>query len=158
MQETKSTDEAWPAGEFTALGYESAHLGTGRWNGVAVLSRVGLEQVTLGLPGQPTFEGVLEPRAVGASCGGVRLWSLYAPNGRKAGSAHYAYKLAFLDAVRAHAALEQQALGGAPLGLLGDFNVAPTDVDVWDPAALAGARTSRSTSATPSSACARACG
>ena len=138
LQETKCTDEAWPAGAFAELGYESAHLGTGRWNGVAVLSRVGLEHVTLGLPGQPGFEGVVEPRAIGASCAGVRLWSLYVPNGRKAGSAHYAYKLAFLDAVRVHAAMEVEALSGGPLGLLGDFNVAPTDADVWDPAVFDG--------------------
>jgi exodeoxyribonuclease-3 len=138
LQETKSTDEAWPAEAFTALGYESVHLGTGRWNGVAVLSQVGLEHVTLGLPGQPAFEGVVEPRALGVSCAGVRLWSLYVPNGRKAGSAHYAYKLAFLDAVRAHVDQEADALSDGPLGVLGDFNVAPTDADVWDPALLAG--------------------
>ena len=138
LQETKCTDEAWPAAALTELGYESVHLGTGRWNGVAILSRVGLELVTLGLPGQPRFEGVEEPRAIGASCAGVRLWSLYVPNGRKAGSAHYAYKLAFLDALRTHAAQEAEALDGAPLGLLGDFNVAPTDADVWDPVLLAG--------------------
>ncbi len=138
LQETKCTDEAWPAEAFAPLGYASAHLGTGRWNGVAVLSRVGLEHVTQGLPGQPAFEGVVEPRAVGVSCAGVRLWSLYVPNGRKAGSAHYAYKLAFLDALRAHADQEAQALSGSPLGLLGDFNVAPTDADVWDIAAFDG--------------------
>lgn len=138
LQETKCTDEAWPAEALAEQGYASAHLGTGRWNGVAVLSRVGLDVLTLGLPGQPTFEGVQEPRAIGASCAGVRLWSLYVPNGRKAGSAHYAYKLAFLDAVRTHAAQEAEALAGAPLGLLGDFNVAPTDADVWDPDLLAG--------------------
>ncbi|MCW2620978.1 MAG: exodeoxyribonuclease [Frankiales bacterium] len=138
LQETKGTDEAWPAPVFSALGYESAHLGDGRWNGVAVLSKVGLENVTLGLPGQPAFEGVQEPRALGVSCGGLRLWSLYVPNGRKAGSPHYHYKLAFLDALRAHAALEAQALSGAPLGLLGDFNVAPHDADVWDITAFDG--------------------
>ena len=138
LQETKSTDEAWPAGVFAELGYASVHLGTGRWNGVAVLSRVGLDHVTLGLPGQPAFEGVVEPRAIGVSCAGVRLWSLYVPNGRKAGSPHYAYKLAFLDALRAHAAQEAAALSGGPLGLLGDFNVAPTDADVWDIAAFDG--------------------
>jgi exodeoxyribonuclease III len=138
LQETKSTDEAWPGETFSALGYDSAHLGTGRWNGVAVLSRVGLEHLTLGLPGQPAFEGVVEPRALGVSCAGVRLWSLYVPNGRRAGSPHYAYKLAFLDAMRAHAAQEAQALSEGPLGLLGDFNVAPTDADVWDPAVFDG--------------------
>jgi exodeoxyribonuclease-3 len=138
VQETKSTDEAWPDEQFTPLGYETAHLGTGRWNGVAVLSRVGLEHVTLGLPGQPAFEGLVEPRALGVSCAGVRLWSLYVPNGRKAGSPHYLYKLAFLEALRVHAAQEAEALADAPLGLLGDFNVAPTDADVWDPSAFDG--------------------
>jgi exodeoxyribonuclease III len=138
LQETKCTDEAWPAAALGELGYESAHLGKGRWNGVAVLSRVGLTLVTLGLPGQPRFEGVVEPRAIGATCAGVRLWSLYVPNGRKAGSAHYAYKLAFLDAARTHAAQEAEALAGGPLGLLGDFNVAPTDADVWGPGAARG--------------------
>jgi exodeoxyribonuclease-3 len=138
LQETKCTDEAWPADVFADLGYASAHLGTGRWNGVAALSRVGLDLVTRGLPGQPAFEGVVEPRALGVSCAGLRLWSLYVPNGRKAGSAHYAYKLAFLEAVRAHADQEAAALSDQPLGLLGDLNVAPTDADVWDPAAFDG--------------------
>jgi exodeoxyribonuclease-3 len=138
MQETKVPDELWPAAAFAELGYDSVHLGTGRWNGVAVLSRVGLEHVTLGIPGQPSFEGAVEPRALGVSCAGIRLWSLYVPNGRAAGSPHYLYKLAFLDALRVHAAREAEALGGAPLGLLGDFNVAPADADVWDPVLLAG--------------------
>jgi exodeoxyribonuclease-3 len=138
LQETKSLQDAWPEAVFAELGYASAHLGTGRWNGVAVLSRVGMEQLTPGLPGQPAFEGVLEPRAMGVSCAGIRLWSLYVPNGRKAGSPHYAYKLAFLEALQAHAALEAAALDGAPLGLLGDFNVAPTDADVWDPTVFDG--------------------
>lgn len=138
MQETKVADAGWPADAFANLGYESAHLGTGRWNGVAVLSRVGLEHLTPGLPGQPAFEGTIEPRAIGVSCAGVRLWSLYVPNGRGVGSTHYAYKLAFLAALTGHAALEDGALGGAPLGLLGDFNVAPADIDVWDPELLAG--------------------
>lgn len=138
LQETKVADDAWPADAFTAVGYESVHLGTGRWNGVAVLSRIGLAHLTPGLPGQPAFEGVHEPRALGVSCAGVRLWSVYVPNGRAVASEHYAYKLDFLGALARHAAQEDAALGGAPLGLLGDFNVAPTDADVWDPALLAG--------------------
>jgi exodeoxyribonuclease-3 len=140
VQETKATDESWPAAELAELGYESAHHGIGRWNGVAVLSRVGLADVTRDLAGQPSFEGVLEPRAIGATCGGLRLWSLYVPNGRSVGSAHFAYKLDFLRALAAQTATELAALGpSARFGLLGDFNVAPTDADVWDISAFAGA-------------------
>ena len=139
VQETKATDESWPADELSALGYESAHLGTGRWNGVAILSRVGLADVTRGLTDQPVFEGVAEPRAIGATCGGVRLWSLYVPNGRSVGHEHFGYKLDFLAALEAQAAAERGALGAtAPYLLLGDFNVAPTDADVWDIAAFDG--------------------
>lgn len=130
LQETKLADAAWPADVFAAAGYDSAHHGTGRWNGVAILSRVGLADVQRDVPSQAPFDGALEGRAIGATCGGLRLWSLYVPNGRSVGSPHYLYKLGFLaqlaDIVRAE--------GGGPLGLLGDFNVAPTDDDVWDPA------------------------
>jgi exodeoxyribonuclease-3 len=138
LQETKSTDADWPAQAFADLGYESAHHGNGRWNGVAVLSRAGLSDLTLGLPGQPLFEDVAEPRTLGVTCGGLRLWSVYLPNGRRVGSPHFAYKLAFFDALREHVARETAALGERPLGVLGDFNVAPTDADVWDIEALAG--------------------
>lgn len=139
VQETKATDDAWPAADFSRLGYESVHLGNGRWNGVAVLSRVGIDDVTVNLPGQPEFEGSVEPRAIGAICGGVRLWTLYVPNGRTLGSPHYGYKLEFLLALRSQALAELAALRpGVPYGLLGDFNVAPTDADVWDPAGLEG--------------------
>ena len=138
LQETKSTDPAWSALPLAALGYESVHLGAGRWNGVAILSRLGIDHPTFGLPGQPTFEGTLEPRALGATCGGIRLWSLYVPNGRDLASAHYTYKLEFLAALARHTAAEADALAGAPLGLLGDFNVAPTDADLWDPTLFAG--------------------
>lgn len=139
VQETKATEESWPAGQLADLGYDSAHLGSGRWNGVAILSRVGLADVTRGLAGQPDFDGALEDRAIGATCAGIRLWSLYAPNGRQLGHPHFDYKLRFLDAVRAQAADERVSLGvEAPYGLLGDFNVAPLDDDVWDIAAFAG--------------------
>ena len=139
-QETKSTEQAWPAAELRALGYESAHLGAGRWNGVAILSRVGLADVTRGLAAQPLFDGAAEDRAIGATCAGVRLWSLYVPNGRTVGHQHFDYKLEFLAAVAAQAAAERTALGPAtPFGLLGDFNVAPRDQDVWDIAAFDGA-------------------
>lgn len=138
LQETKLADTTWPALAFEEAGYETAHHGFGRWNGVAVLSRVGLEDVVAGLPGQPRFEDALEGRAIGATCGGLRLWSLYVPNGRGVASPHYAYKLDFFAALRALAADEQARLGQAtPYGLLGDMNVAPADADVWDPEAFA---------------------
>jgi exodeoxyribonuclease III len=132
-QETKATEQSWPAAELAASGYESAHLGNGRWNGVAILSRVGLSDISRGLSGQPSFDGVLEDRAIGATCAGIRLWSLYVPNGRVVGHPHFDYKLRFLNAVRAQSAAERAELGtDAPFGLFGDFNVAPRDQDVWD--------------------------
>jgi exodeoxyribonuclease-3 len=139
VQETKATEQSWPAAELQAAGYESAHLGSGRWNGVGILSRVGLADVTRGLAAQPSFDGAVEDRAIAATCAGIRLWSLYVPNGRTVGHQHFDYKLEFLDAVRAQCAAERAALGAdAPYGLLGDFNVAPLDSDVWDIVAFDG--------------------
>lgn len=139
VQETKATDATWPAAQLSALGYQSAHLGTGTWNGVAIMSRVGVDDVTDGLIDQPTYEGVLEPRAIGATCAGIRLWSLYVPNGRALGHPHFTYKLEFLAAVAAQAETERARLGtDAAFGLFGDFNVAPTDADVWDISAFDG--------------------
>ena len=139
VQETKATEESWPAAELAALGYESAHLGSGRWNGVGILSRVGLADVTRGLPDQPDFDEAVEDRAIGATCDDLRLWSLYVPNGREVGHQHFDYKLRFLDAVRAQCVAERAGLGpAAPFGLLGDFNVAPNDDDVWDIVAFDG--------------------
>jgi exodeoxyribonuclease-3 len=139
VQETKATEASWPAGELAALGYESVHLGSGRWNGVGILSRVGLTDVTRGLPGQPAFDGIVEDRAIGATCAGIRLWSLYVPNGRTVGHPHFDYKLRFLQALGAQCAAERAALGpDARFGLFGDFNVAPNDDDVWDIVAFDG--------------------
>jgi exodeoxyribonuclease-3 len=121
-----------------ALGYEVATLGTGRWNGVAILSRVGLTDVTLGLTGQPQYEGVDEPRAIAATCGGVRVWGVYVPNGREPGHDHYAYKLEWLAALRDTVGIELEAAPERPLAIIGDFNVAPTDDDVWDISVFAG--------------------
>ena len=90
-----------------------------------------------GLVGQPDFEGVAEPRAIGATCGGVRVWSVYVPNGREPTHPHYAYKLAWLEALRATVARPRPP-GPAPFAVLGDFNVAPTDDDVWDRAVFVG--------------------
>lgn len=136
LQELKCATADFPFDDVAALGYEAAAHGDGRWNGVALLSRVGLSDVTRDLPGQPGFPE-LEPRAIGATCGGVRLWSLYVPNGREPGHAHYQYKLAWLEALAATARSEGGT--GTPLALVGDFNVAPTDADVWDRAKFEGA-------------------
>ncbi|MHC0431906.1 exodeoxyribonuclease III [Streptomyces sp. O3] len=130
VQETKCAAEQFPADELRELGYESAVNATGRWNGVALVSKVGLEDVAKGLPGDPGYDGEVEPRAVSAVCGGVRVWSVYVPNGREPEHPHYAYKLQWLDALRA--AVTAQAADPRPFALLGDFNVAPTDSDVWD--------------------------
>lgn len=129
LQELKNTTEAFPADEVKALGYDVAAYGLGRWNGVAIVSRVGLDDVVRGLTGEPRFEGASEARAVGATCGGVRVWSVYVPNGREPDNPHYAYKLEWLEALRTTVAAE---LSETPFAVLGDFNVAPTDSDVWD--------------------------
>jgi exodeoxyribonuclease-3 len=134
LQETKCAADAFPADEVGELGYASAAHGDGRWNGVALLSRVGLDDVRLGFPGEPGFPEP-EARAIGATCGGIRFWSVYVPNGRTPDDPHYAYKLAWLAALRGAFADEVAA---GPLVISGDFNVAPTDDDVWDPAVFAG--------------------
>jgi len=132
LQELKCTDDAFPLMPIQALGYEVATLGTGRWNGVALLSRVGLEDVTRGLIGQPQYEEADEPRAIGATCGGVRVWSVYVPNGREPDHPHYSYKLEWFAALKATAAAELAQSPERPLTIIGDYNVAPTDADVWD--------------------------
>lgn len=137
IQETKCTAEQFPTEELRELGYESVVNATGRWNGVALLSRVGLEDVVVGLPGGPDYEGVQEPRAISATCGGVRVWSVYVPNGREVAHEHYAYKLRWLEALKA--AVAEDAAGERPFAVLGDYNIAPTDEDVWDIAVFEGA-------------------
>ena len=141
MQETKCRDEQFPHLAFEAAGYEVAHLGRNQWNGVAIASRVGLADVEAGFPGQPTWGDppTAEARALGATCGGVRLWSLYVPNGRDLANPHYEYKLAWLAALRAAAAGWLGAEPGAKVALAGDWNIAPRDEDVWDMAAFDGA-------------------
>ena len=132
LQELKCTTEAFPVDAVAALGYEVAALGDGRWNGVALLSRVGLTDVVRNLEGQPEFDRSVEPRAIGATCGGVRVWSVYVPNGREPDHAHYAYKLEWLAALKKTAEAELASGAGLPYAIIGDFNVAPTDDDVWD--------------------------
>jgi exodeoxyribonuclease-3 len=130
LQELKTTTEDFPHAEVAELGYETAAYGLGRWNGVAILSRKGLEDVTRGLVDEPVYEGATEPRAIGATCDGVRVWSVYVPNGREPGHAHYEYKLRWLEAL--HATVVAEANEDRPFAVLGDFNIAPTDDDVWD--------------------------
>jgi exodeoxyribonuclease III len=135
LQETKMSDAEFDevfGDEVRRREYEAAHLGEGRWNGVAILSRVGLADVQRGFVDQPGFPQA-EARAVGATCGGIRVWSLYVPNGRTPDDPHFAYKLAWLTALRRSLA----ALARGTI-LCGDFNVAPADADVFDPAAFVG--------------------
>ncbi len=135
MQETKLTDEAFAellSEKLAERGYAVAHHGEARWNGVAILSRVGLDDVVAGVPGAPGFPHP-EARAVAATCGGVRVHSVYVPNGRVPDSDHYRYKLEWLAALR-------EAIRSGPESVLvcGDMNIAPTDADVFDPTAYVG--------------------
>jgi len=132
LQETKVADADFPWEEVSALGYDAAVHGQGRWNGVALLSRVGLEDVVRGLPGEPGDPP--EARAIAATCGGVRLWSVYVPNGREPEHPQFVYKLEWLEALRR--ALDGAITAEVRAAVCGDFNVAPTDADVWDPAAF----------------------
>jgi exodeoxyribonuclease-3 len=136
MQETKLADDAFPQLAFGALGYESVHFGHGQWNGVAILSRVGIADVTTG------FDQIVDPyegdaRVLAATCGGVRVVCVYVPNGREVGSEFYARKLEWLGCLREWLASHESP--DAPLAVLGDFNVAPEDRDVWSPKAFEGA-------------------
>ncbi len=130
VQETKAAPDGFPVEEARELGYEVAHHGQGRWNGVAIMSRVGLADVVAGL------DGDAEARAVAATCRGVRVYSCYVPNGRALDDPHYAYKLWWLEQLRATLAERDPAI---PCVVGGDFNVAPEDRDCYDPAAFVGA-------------------
>lgn len=135
LQETKLSDGAIADlldAQLATRGYQAAYVGQPQWNGVAILSRVGLDDVVRALPGAPGFPDV-EARAVSATCGGLRVHSLYVPNGRTVGSDHYDYKLAWLEALRADVAARP---GDAVL--CGDLNIAPADADVYDPGAYVG--------------------
>ncbi|GAA3803997.1 exodeoxyribonuclease III [Nocardioides panacisoli] len=131
VQETKAREDQLPLMGLQARGYEIAAAGVDQWNGVAIISRVGIEDVAVGFPGMPGWGEPLaaEARAVGATCGGVRLWSLYIPNGRKPDDPHYVYKLDWMDRLRDAA----QAWLGEQTALVGDWNVCPTDEDVFAP-------------------------
>ena len=135
LQETKLTDDAFRelvGDELSNRGYEVAVHGEATWNGVAILSRAGLENVVTGIEGAPGFPHP-EARAVSATCGGIRVVCVYVPNGRTPGSEHYEYKLAWLASLAA-------VIGPEPKTTLvcGDMNIAPTDDDVFDPDAYVG--------------------
>jgi exodeoxyribonuclease-3 len=135
LQETKLADDAFRdllGDELVGRGYEVAVHGEPAWNGVAILSRVGLEDVVQGLEGAPGFPEP-EARAVAATCAGIRVFSIYVPNGREPDSDHYEYKLAWLAALR-----DVVAPGVDTAAVCGDFNIAPTDADVFDPQAYIG--------------------
>jgi exodeoxyribonuclease III len=135
LQETKLADEAFPALDLLGHGYESVHHGQGRWNGVAILSRVGVSDPVSGFDD----DGAPDPEArlLSATCGGVRVSSVYVPNGRAVGHEQYEYKLAWLGRLRDH--LAATATPDDDLVVCGDVNIAPTDLDLWDPAAFEGA-------------------
>ena len=135
LQETKLADDKLAellGDDLAARGYAFAAYGEQAWNGVVILSRVGLDEVVNGLDGAPGFPHP-EARAIAATCGGVRVVSVYVPNGREPDSDHYRYKLAWLAALR-----EVLAAGPADAVVCGDINIAPTDADVFDPAAYVG--------------------
>lgn len=135
LQETKLADGAFRkllGDELAARDYEVAVHGEAQWNGVAILSRAGLDEVEAGLPGAPGFPHQ-EARAISAVCGGIKVYSVYVPNGREPDSEHYQYKLAWLAALR-------DAVAAAPsaTAICGDMNIAPADADVFDPEAYIG--------------------
>jgi exodeoxyribonuclease-3 len=134
LQETKLSDATFPAMAFSALGYESAHHGSGQWNGVAILSRVGIADVVEGFC--EGLEADQDTRLLTATCGGVRVVSVYVPNGRALDDPHYEYKLSWLARLREH--LDATADPDGMVAVCGDFNVAPEDRDVWDPRKFAG--------------------
>jgi exodeoxyribonuclease-3 len=142
VQETKAREDQLPLMGLQAAGYDMVAAGINQWNGVGVISRVGLDDVTVGFDGMPGWGEPLaaEARAIGVTCDGVRIWSLYVPNGRKPGDPHYVYKLDWLARLREAAGpwLEGDT------ALVGDWNIAPTDEDVFDVAQFA-----RSTHVTP---------
>jgi exodeoxyribonuclease-3 len=135
MQETKLADDAFPALAFAALGYESVHHGQGQWNGVAILSKVGIDEVVGGFApasGEPDPDA----RIITARCGGVLVSSVYVPNGRALDHEHYQYKLRWMEQLRRH--VDSLTTPADDVVVAGDFNIAPTDDDVYSPAAFVG--------------------
>ena len=141
MQEIKCKPEQFPVAAFEAIGYEVIMHGLNQWNGVAFAHRLQATDIEVGFSGMPGFgpELLPEARALGATFEDVRLWSLYAPNGRSLGDPHYDYKLEWLDRLASVTAEWLEADPGLALALMGDFNIAPLDSDVWDIHDFAGA-------------------
>jgi exodeoxyribonuclease-3 len=131
LQETKAREDQLPLLGLQSLGYDIAAAGYSQWNGVAIISRVGIDDVQVGFDGMPAWDGNSEARALGATCDGVRIWSLYVPNGRKVDDPHYVYKLDWLG--RLHDAATTMT---GDVALVGDWNIAPQDDDVFDMAAF----------------------
>jgi exodeoxyribonuclease III len=134
MQETKVADAAFPTMAFSTLGYETVSHGDGRWNGVAIASRIGISDVRAGFDSDVDEQGC---RLLAANCGGIRVHSLYVPNGRLVGSEYYSAKLSWLGELSAY--LQRSCKPSDQVVMAGDFNVAPDDRDVWDPAEVSGA-------------------
>ena len=131
MQETKLADDKFPAEAFAELGYETVHHGDGRWNGVAIISRLGVDDPVRGFDSEEDDHGC---RIVAATCGGVRVHSVYVPNGRSLDNEFYEIKLQWLARLRTM--LDEAYKPGDSVAICGDFNVAPDDGDVWDPGPL----------------------
>jgi len=133
VQETKASAQSFPHFDLQAAGYVAADHSAGRWAGVAVIARseLGIDDVAAGLPGEPEPQ---EARWVEATVAGIRVVSVYVPNGREVGTDTFAAKLAFLDAIADRA----RDLAAEAACISGDFNVCPTDQDVWDPAKVHG--------------------
>ncbi|MGD9997186.1 MAG: exodeoxyribonuclease III [Ilumatobacteraceae bacterium] len=136
MQETKISDDAFPALTFAGLGYESAHYGQGQWNGVAILSKLGVADVVSNFH-PSTGDPDPDARIITAQCGDVRVTSVYVPNGRSLDNDHYQYKLGWLAQLRQH--LDAVTAPTEQYVVAGDFNIAPDDRDVYDPAKFVGA-------------------
>ncbi|MGB4136742.1 MAG: exodeoxyribonuclease III [Microbacterium sp.] len=148
LQEIKCKPEQFPYAPFEEAGFHVEAHGLNQWNGVAIVSREPITEVSTAFAGMPGFakghegpDAPLEARALGATVGGVRVWSLYVPNGRSLDDPHLAYKLHWLDALREATAAETAARPGLPLALVGDFNIIPFDVDNGDPDIVVGRST-----------------
>jgi exodeoxyribonuclease-3 len=146
MQEIKCKESQFPYDAFHDAGYEVVLHGLNQWNGVAFASRLPMTEVSNTFTGMPGFGKALddgslplEARALGVTVDGVRLWSLYVPNGRMLDDPHYTYKLAWLQELAAQTKAWLAANPGQPLALMGDWNIAPLDTDVWDLSVFDGA-------------------
>jgi exodeoxyribonuclease-3 len=132
MQEIKCKPDQFPYKAFEDAGYQITMHGLNQWNGVAFASKIPAEDVEIGFSGMPEFKEVQEARAIAATFAGIRLWSLYVPNGRTLDDPHFPYKLEWLDRLAAVTAETLENEPDVPLALMGDFNIAPLDTDVWD--------------------------